>query len=92
MANLRGIWILPINQQYDVIITSNYVIVSIKLCLDDGNDVCIILCSFCGCIMSGFEGIKEGLDFEDPPQSQEPQNWHYLQRAADEYSAAERSI
>ena len=58
MANLRGIWILPINQQYDVTITSNYVIVSIKLCLDVGNDECIILCSFCGCIMSGFEGIK----------------------------------
>ena len=47
--------------------TSNYVIVSIKLCLDVGNDECIILCSFCGCIMSGFEGIKEGGDFEPPP-------------------------
>ena len=67
MANLRGIWILPINQQYDVIITSNYVIVSIKLCLDVGNDECIILCSFCGCIMSGFEGIKEGGDFDPSP-------------------------
>ena len=92
MTNLRGIWILPINQQYDVIITSNYVIVSIKLCLDVGNDECIILWSFCGCIMSGFEGIKEGGDFEAPPQSQEPKNWHYLRRTTDEYSAVERTI
>jgi len=67
MTNLMAMWILPINQPYDVIITSNYVIVSIKLCLDDGNDVCIILCSFCGCIMSGFEAIKGGGDFEAPP-------------------------
>ena len=31
---------------------------SIKLCLDVGNDECIILCNFSRCIMSGFEGIK----------------------------------
>ena len=31
---------------------------SIKLGLDVGNDECIILCNFSGCIMSGFEGIK----------------------------------
>ena len=42
--------------------------------------------------MSGFEGIKEGGDFEAPPQSQEPKNWHYLRRTTDEYSAVERSI
>ena len=35
--------------------TSNYVIVFIKLCLDAGNDEYIILCSFCGPTMSGFE-------------------------------------
>ena len=42
--------------------------------------------------MSGFEGTKEGGDIEAPPKSQEPQNWHYLRRTTDEYSAVERSI
>ena len=39
IATLRVIWILPIYiQQYDVMMTSNYVMVSIKLCLDVAND------------------------------------------------------
>ena len=33
--------------------TSNYVIVSIKLHLSVGNDKCIILCNFSGRIMNG---------------------------------------
>ena len=37
--------------------------------------------------MSRFEVIKEGGDFEAPSQSQEPKNWYYLQRTADEYAA-----
>ena len=30
-------WIFQINSQLDFIMTSNYIIVSIKLCLDIGN-------------------------------------------------------
>ena len=33
-------------QHYDVIMTSNYVIVSVMICLDVGNDEYIILCNF----------------------------------------------
>ena len=42
----REIWNMPIIQQYDVMLTSDYVNVSIKLCLKLRNDVyilCIIL-------------------------------------------------
>ena len=46
--------------------TSCHIIVSIKFCLDVGNDECIILCNFGGRIMSGFE-ILEG-----DPQSPSP--------------------
>ena len=45
--------------------TSYHIIVSIKFCLDVGNDECIILCNFGGRIMSGFE-ILEG-DLPPPP-------------------------
>ena len=38
--------------------TSNYVIVSIKLYPDAGNGEFIILCNFGGSIMSGFESIE----------------------------------
>ena len=37
--------------------TSDYVIVSIKLCLDFGNDDYVILCNFWCRIMSGFDVI-----------------------------------
>ena len=40
--------------------TSNYVMVSIKLCLDVGNGEYITLCNCGGCIMSGFEVIEGG--------------------------------
>lgn len=48
MATLRGIWILPINWTDDVIMTSNYAIVFIKLYYDVENDEYIILCNFGG--------------------------------------------
>ena len=35
-------------QQYDVTVTSSYVIVSIKLCPDVGNNESIVLCNFGG--------------------------------------------
>ena len=38
--------------------TSNYVIVSIKLYPDAGNGEFIILCNFGGRILSGFESIE----------------------------------
>ena len=38
--------------------TSDYVIVSIKLCPEVGNDEYIIVCNFGGRRMSGFEGSK----------------------------------
>ena len=40
--------------------TSNYVIVVIKLCLDAGNDDYIILWSFGGYVTSGFKVIEGG--------------------------------
>ena len=40
--------------------TSDYVIVSIKLCPEAGNDECFVLCSFIGCSISSFEVIGEG--------------------------------
>ena len=49
--------------------TSNYIIVPIKLCLDVGNDKYIILCTFGSRIMSGFEG-KHGGPPKQPPRPQ----------------------
>ena len=46
MVTLRGIRIRQEIEQCDVIITSNYVIVSMTLCLDIGNDEYIILGNF----------------------------------------------
>ena len=46
--------------------TSDYVIVSIKLCLGVGNDEYIILCKFGGSIRSAFEFI-EGTSEAPPP-------------------------
>ena len=48
--------------------TSDYVIVSIKLCLGVGNDEYIILCKFGGSIRSAFEFI-EGTSEAPPPRS-----------------------
>lgn len=52
------IWILPVNsiiwRRYDVKL--HHCTNRIKLCLDAGNDRCIILCSFGSRIMSAFEG------------------------------------
>ena len=48
MVTLRGIRIRQEIEQCDVIITSNYVIVSMTLCLDIGNDEYIILGNFGG--------------------------------------------
>ena len=47
-VTLRGIRIRQGIEQCDVIMTSNYVIVSITLCLDIGNDQYIILGNFGG--------------------------------------------
>ena len=56
---LRESWILPYIQQYDVIMTSENVILSIKLYPEVGNCEYIILCNF-GCRgISGFEVIEE---------------------------------
>ena len=42
MATLRrkiySIWIVPMNPTNDVTVTSNYITLSIKLCLDVGNN------------------------------------------------------
>ena len=48
MVALRGIRIRQGMEQCDVIMTSNYVIVSITLCLNIGNDEYIILGNFGG--------------------------------------------
>ena len=44
-------------QQYDIIMTSNCVIVPIKLCLVVGNDERFLLCNFGGRIMSGLKKV-----------------------------------
>ena len=46
--------------------TSDYVIVSTKLCPEGGNDEYIILCNFGGCRTSGSE-IIEGDPHRSPP-------------------------
>lgn len=38
--------------------TPDYVIASIKLCPEAGNDECFVLCNFIGCSMSGLEVIE----------------------------------
>ena len=40
--------------------TSDYVIVSIKLCPEAGNDGWFVLCNFIGCSISSFEVLGEG--------------------------------
>ena len=52
-------FILPIiSSTNDVIMASNYVIVSIMLCLDGGHGN--VMSSFGGCTTSGFDVIAEG--------------------------------
>ena len=58
MVTLRGIRIRQGIEQCDVIMTSNYVIVSINLCLDIGNDEYIILDNFGG-VLSEAKKKKE---------------------------------
>ena len=59
MSSLRQIWILPMKiQLYDVIMTSDSVIVSIKFYSEVGHGENIILCNFGSLIISGFE-VKE---------------------------------
>ena len=41
--------------------TSDYVIASIELCTEAGNDECFVLYNFIGCSMSGFEVIEGAL-------------------------------
>ena len=69
----EGIRILPINsiiwRHDDVMMTSYYVIVSIKLFLEVGNDKYIFLCNFCGHSMSGLK-LQRGAS-EAPHQLQE---------------------
>ena len=52
---------------------SDYIIVSVKLCLDVGNNEYIILCNFDGRSMSGFEVIAGGSrsPISFPPPSRE---------------------
>lgn len=54
-------------QQYDVQMTSNYVILLIKLSLNVGNDDYIILCNFDGLIISGLEAKERGASEPPPP-------------------------
>ena len=49
--------------------TSDYIIVPIKLCVDVGNDKYIILCTFGSRIMSGFEGKQGDLQSNHPAPS-----------------------
>ena len=51
MVTLRGTWIRQRIEQCVVIMTSNYVILSITVCLDIGNDEYIILGNFGGRII-----------------------------------------
>ena len=62
LSSLREIWIVPKKiQQYDVIMTSDYAILSIKLRPEVGDDEYIIVCYFGDRRMSGFEVIEGGL-------------------------------
>ena len=62
-------------QQYDVtVMTSNYVIVPIKLCLVVGNDERFLLCDFGGRIMSGLKNVLGGAP-EAPIRSQEAKGY-----------------
>ena len=54
-------------QQYDVQMTSNYVILLIKFSLNVGNDDYIILCNFDDLIISGLEAEEGGLRTSPPP-------------------------
>ena len=54
--------------------TSNYVIVPIKLCLVVGNDECFLLCDFGGRIMSGLRNFL-GVAPEAPIRSQEAKGY-----------------
>ena len=56
--------------------TSNYIIVPIKLCLGVGNDKYIILCTFGSRIMSGFEGKQVG----PPKQPPHPQAFKWQEK------------
>ena len=58
MCALRESWILSNIEQYDVIMTSDNVILSIKLYPEVGHDE-YILCNFGCCGISGFEVIEE---------------------------------
>ena len=58
-------------QQYDVITTLDYVIVSSKRCSEVENNEYIIVCNFGGRRMSVFEAIEGDLRGSPPSQSQE---------------------
>ena len=62
------------HKQCDVVMTSYHIIVSIKFCLDVGNDECIILCNFGGRIMSVFEILEGDLQSPSPPPLPPPFN------------------
>ena len=57
-GKIDGIGFCQLIQKYDVIMALNYVIMSIKLCLDVGNDKGIGLYNFGDLILSGFEVIE----------------------------------
>ena len=58
MSNLKEFGFCQKIQQYDVTMTSDYVIVSIKLYPEGGNDDYINVRNFSGRGMSGFEVIQ----------------------------------
>ena len=62
MCTWREIWILPINQQCDVIIS------------EVGNDEYV----FCGGNMSGFEVIEGGLTCEDSKFFARKLTWYFI--------------
>ena len=69
---------IKFNNMTSYIWPSNYVIVSIKLCLDVENNECIILYYFAGRIISCFEVIEGHPPY--PPDRNRPNNKRCLNR------------
>ena len=65
MSTLKKIWILDTGK-YDVIMTSDNVIRSIKLSPKVRDDEYVIVCNLGGCRMSGLEGIEGASEASRP--------------------------
>ena len=71
MSNLKEFVFCQKIQQYDVIMTSDYVIVAIKLYPEGGKDDYINVRNFSGRGMSGFEVIERASKFPLASRTQE---------------------